>query len=340
MSDALPPSTPYPTIARDSVIKAITLLENRLASKGYHIDMGAEIEYHRHVNPESKETALGRKLLEQRRPVPIAFTTGDPRPHFERSRIVSQHKIEERPDHFEIVLDHQFPYRSGSPALRLARSIEASRKAIGKHQTDENRIHFNAHDGELTNGLHLNFSIHKEGASVLTKSEATKFARDMLPFLEENMALMVPHPEALKRFHRRDTPNSFTQELGYYAVKTMAVRAHESKNEHYIENRLPSADTDPFLAVLATLCAIEQAIEQPKGIQSAIKRWAYKRKDPSIPNNAEKLAAPLQNGSRLSDQLNSLEEGLGNTIIEAALAQHGTTITNGNGHISSAPSRG
>jgi hypothetical protein len=344
---------------------AINLLETTIKKEfGYTIRMGAELEFvvecnddlprELRANPFNLPSSLEVKRHNDFRPSGERDWVSQRDPFFPNDQYVAysyKENCQIHPRyHCESILSHIADYgptdieEAGGTLTRmsaLANAIRRVRNGLvrgdGGDQWREFRqkyvhnVNVSSYRAGLTNGLHLNFSLEKDGVA-LDPDEYIALHSHMAHANQDGMGLMVETSDQLTRFYARGIEK---EQIG----RGCDIKGQElDREDHdyyvyshppYIEQRIPAADGDPHLAVLVTLTGIYSALNEQR-LQNA----------PNIPHNdiesGETIGmAVMKSDERLNDPnnlirttLNTLDPNhtIGDRIIDL-VREHGCAIS-------------
>jgi glutamine synthetase len=154
---------------------------------------------------------------------------------------------------FEVLFDHAPPVAAADRTFTFREVVKEAAAAEGRRATFVAK----PFTGASANGYHLHLSAFEGGENRLGDEDGLSetglsFVGGLLEHAEALVGLCCPTLNSFKRF----TPGSFspfTRSWGYNN-RTAAVRVPEAAPAR-IENRIPSADANPYLVVAGTLAA-------------------------------------------------------------------------------------
>ncbi len=142
---------------------------------------------------------------------------------------------------------------------------------------------FNEREGS---SCHIHCSLAREdGASAFAADRALfdRFLAGQLACLRELTLLYAPHVNSYKRF----TPGSFAPTAIAWGRdnRTCSMRVVGHGEALRVENRLPGADVNPYLALSAMIAAGLHGIERELALEPVFEGDAYKSDKPRVPHN-------------------------------------------------------
>lgn len=201
---------------------------------------------------------------------------------------------------FEVLFEHAPPLAGADRTFRFRELVKEAAAA------DEQRATFMARPftDEAANGYHLHLSAFDGSENLFADGEALSetgrhFVGGLLEHVEALTALCCPTLNSYKRF----TPGSFspyTASWGYNN-RTAAVRVPESTPTR-IENRLPSADANPYLVVAGMLAAGLHGVREEIDPGNPVEGDAQGQRPP-LPQSQELTLRALEGDEILVDAL-------------------------------------
>jgi len=166
---------------------------------------------------------------------------------------------------------------------------------------------FNEREG---NSCHIHCSLANEGGeNVFGSDEALfhKFVAGQLACLRELTLWFAPHINSYKRF----APGSFapTAVAWGHDNRTCSMRVVGHGQSLRVENRLPGADVNPYLALAAMIAAGLHGIDNDLDLEPPYEGNAYESDKPRVPHNVYE-ARDLFGGSRVA------REAFGDEVVE------------------------
>ena len=134
------------------------------------------------------------------------------------------------------------------------------------------------------NSCHIHCSLQNDGGNVFAGDEATfnQFVAGQLACLQELTLFFAPHVNSYKRF----VPGSFapTAVAWGHDNRTCSMRVVGHGQSLRVENRLPGADVNPYLALAAMIAAGLHGIDQQLELEPAFEGNAYDSDKPRVPH--------------------------------------------------------
>jgi glutamine synthetase len=142
---------------------------------------------------------------------------------------------------------------------------------------------FNEREG---NSCHIHCSLAREdGANAFAAEEPLfeRFLAGQLARMRELTLLYAPHVNSYKRF----APGSFAPTAIAWGRdnRTCSLRVVGHGEGLRVENRLPGADVNPYLALSAMIAAGLHGIERELALEPVFEGDAYKSDKPRVPHN-------------------------------------------------------
>jgi glutamine synthetase len=142
---------------------------------------------------------------------------------------------------------------------------------------------FNEREG---NSCHIHCSLAGEdGANAFAADESLfeRFVAGQIACMEEMTLLYAPHVNSYKRF----VPGSFAPTAIAWGRdnRTCSLRVVGDGEGLRVENRLPGADVNPYLALSAMIAAGLHGIENELPLEPVFEGDAYKSDKPRVPHN-------------------------------------------------------
>jgi glutamine synthetase len=135
------------------------------------------------------------------------------------------------------------------------------------------------------NSCHIHCSLQNDhGGNVFADDEATfkQFVAGQLACLQELTLFFAPHVNSYKRFvHGSFAP---TAVAWGYDNRTCSMRVVGHGQSLRVENRLPGADVNPYLALSAMVAAGLHGIDQGLELEPAFEGNAYDSDKPRVPH--------------------------------------------------------
>jgi glutamine synthetase len=135
------------------------------------------------------------------------------------------------------------------------------------------------------NSCHIHCSVaHEGGGNVFADDETTfhRFVAGQLACLRELTLFFAPHVNSYKRF----VPGSFAPTAVAWGNdnRTCSMRVVGHGQGLRVENRLPGADVNPYLALAAMVAAGLHGIENELELEPAFEGNAYESDKPRVPH--------------------------------------------------------
>jgi glutamine synthetase len=150
---------------------------------------------------------------------------------------------------------------------------------------DEMAITFMAKFNELEgNSCHIHLSLaHDDGSPVFSEDRQTfeRFVAGQLACLRELTLMFAPHVNSYKRF----APGSFAPTAVAWGRdnRTCSMRVVGHGPALRVENRMPGADVNPYLALSAMIAAGLHGIDSELELEPAFEGNAYESDKPHVP---------------------------------------------------------
>ena len=141
-------------------------------------------------------------------------------------------------------------------------------------------------DSEEGNSCHIHCSLGNESGGNAFGDDRQMFDRfvaGQLAHLEELTLFFAPHVNSYKRF----AEGSFAPTAVAWGVdnRTCAMRVVGHGQSLRVENRLPGADVNPYLALAAMIAAGLDGIDRELGLEPPLEGNAYASDKPRVPKN-------------------------------------------------------
>ncbi len=185
---------------------------------------------------------------------------------------LGQHEINFRYDEALTAADDHVVYKNG--AKEIAAQEEMSITFMAK---------WNEREG---NSCHIHLSVAGEDGDNAFAADRTMFDRfiaGQLDCLEELTLLYAPHLNSYKRF----APGSFAPTAVAWGNdnRTCSMRVVGHGEGLRVENRLPGADVNPYLALAAMIAAGLHGIDSELELEPPVEGNAYTSDKPHVPRN-------------------------------------------------------
>jgi glutamine synthetase len=208
---------------------------------------------------------------------------------------LGQHEINFRYSDALTMADNHVIYKSGAKEIA---SLE------------ERAISFMAkYDEREGNSCHIHLSLAaKDGANAFAADEARfhRFLAGQLDCLRELCLLYAPNVNSYKRF----VPGAFAPTAVAWGRdnRTCALRVVGHGEGLRLENRLPGADVNPYLAIAAMIAAGLHGIDSNVDLEPAFDGNAYESDKPRVPQN-------LRHAQELFAQSGVAREAFGEEVV-------------------------
>jgi glutamine synthetase len=185
---------------------------------------------------------------------------------------LGQHEINFRYDEALRSADNHAIYKNGAKEI-----------AAQEQQAITFMAKFNEREGS---SCHIHCSLAREdGSSAFAADQALfeHFVAGQIACMRELTMLYAPHVNSYKRF----TPGSFAPTAIAWGRdnRTCSLRVVGHGESLRVENRLPGADVNPYLALSAMIAAGLHGIERELPLEPAFEGDAYKSDKPRVPHN-------------------------------------------------------
>jgi glutamine synthetase len=185
---------------------------------------------------------------------------------------LGQHEINFRYDEALRSADNHAIYKNGAKEI-----------AAQEQQAITFMAKFNEREG---NSCHIHCSLAREDGSNAFGADQAQFEHfvaGQIACMRELTMLYAPHVNSYKRF----TPGSFAPTAIAWGRdnRTCSLRVVGHGESLRVENRLPGADVNPYLALSAMIAAGLHGIERELPLEPAFEGDAYKSDKPRVPHN-------------------------------------------------------
>jgi glutamine synthetase len=182
-----------------------------------------------------------------------------------------QHEINFRYDQALATADAHAIYKNGAKEIAAQEGMSITYMAK-----------FNEREG---NSCHIHCSLQKKGGGNVFASDETTFERfvaGQLACLQELTLFFAPHVNSYKRF----VPGSFAPTAVAWGKdnRTCAMRVVGHGESLRVENRLPGADVNPYLALAAMIAAGLHGVENELELEPPFEGNAYESDKPRVPH--------------------------------------------------------
>lgn len=295
---------------------------DRLASKGLHIEIASELEFFLYKRSYEEAFAMNYHELEPSSDYRIDYhtlQTSQDEPYLRAVRNwmsaagvpVESSKGEWGKGQHEINFVHTDPLRMADMHVVFKQGA----KEIA--MTQDRAVSFMAkvtHD-EAGNSCHIHTSLWKDGANLFWDDEKNgpsryfqNFLGGLMKYSPELCLFFAPTINSYKRYQAASwAPTRMAWSMDN---RTVGFRVVGSGKSFRIENRMPGADANPYLAFAATLAAGLRGIEESLEAGEDYRGNAYN--DSSLPSLPKSLAeaAELLNASQMA------RETLGDAVVD------------------------
>jgi glutamine synthetase len=184
---------------------------------------------------------------------------------------LGQHEINFRYDEALRAADDHVIYKNG--AKEIAAQEEMSITFIAK---------YNEREG---NSCHIHISLERDGENAFAADEQLfhRFIAGQIACMRELCLLFAPHVNSYKRFAK----GSFAPTAVAWGNdnRTCSLRVVGHGEGLRVENRLPGADVNPYLALSATIAAGLHGIDNELELEPPVEGNAYESEKPRVPSN-------------------------------------------------------
>jgi glutamine synthetase len=206
---------------------------------------------------------------------------------------------------------HEINFRYG-PALRTADDHAIYKTGAKEIAAQEGMsiTYMAKFDEREGNSCHIHLSLQNEGGgSVFADDEATfkRFVAGQLAALRELTLFFAPHVNSYKRY----VPGSFapTAVAWGHDNRTCSMRVVGHGQALRVENRLPGADVNPYLALAAMIAAGLHGVDRELELEPAFEGNAYESDKPRVPHTMH-AARDLFEGSEIA------RDAFGQDVVE------------------------
>jgi glutamine synthetase len=206
---------------------------------------------------------------------------------------------------------HEINFRYG-PALKTADDhviYKTGAKEIAAQQgmSITYMAKFNEREG---NSCHIHLSIAEDGGGNVFAGDETTFERFLagqLAALRELTLFFAPNVNSYKRY----VEGSFAPTAVAWGNdnRTCSMRVVGHGQAHRLENRMPGADVNPYLALAAMIAAGLHGVENELELESAFEGNAYESDKPRVPHTLY-AARDLFEGSAIA------REAFGEDVVD------------------------
>jgi glutamine synthetase len=182
-----------------------------------------------------------------------------------------QHEINFRYDHALATADNHVIYKTGAKEIAAQEGMSITYMA----KLDERE----------GNSCHIHCSLAADGGGNVFADDRTLFDRfvaGQLATLRELTLLFAPHVNSYKRF----VPGSFAPTAVAWGKdnRTCSMRVVGHGHSLRVENRLPGADVNPYLALAGMIAAGLHGIDNELPLEPAFEGNAYESDKPKVPH--------------------------------------------------------
>jgi glutamine synthetase len=184
---------------------------------------------------------------------------------------LGQHEINFRYDEALRAADDHVIYKSG--AKEIAAQEEMSITFMAK---------YNEREG---NSCHIHCSLQRDGANAFAADSQLfhRFIAGQIACMRELTLLFAPHVNSYKRFAK----GSFAPTAVAWGNdnRTCSLRVVGHGEGLRVENRMPGADVNPYLALSAMIAAGLHGIDNELELEPPVEGNAYESEKPRVPSN-------------------------------------------------------
>ena len=327
-------------------IEGISLIEGHARENfGISFKIGIELEGHLvyEGEPTKKPSAPSSGVFNKFASAKIQSIDDDGKKISRSKPIIEKFMKENGLDKYEFVTITDTPIKSArrTEVLKVLANEKAPEAGFAEFITDAYVAHKNIHERIKTAGMHINLSMWRDGKNLIPaetggyKIDPSDMARAccnieaLMLFRDALFATEMSEKSDLRYI---DGHTNSPQEIGLAEQKAVrSLRMVTRKGgvaKARIENRLPSAEANAFMATLVTMSAIYLPFEKRAYIKDGRLEMNIGNKDllddpiisiPRIPNQAVEIFSAENNSFRKF--LNELSGGrkLGDKIVEKTL---------------------
>jgi glutamine synthetase len=182
---------------------------------------------------------------------------------------------------------HEINFHYG-PALRTADEHVIYKTAAKEIAAQEGMsiTYMAKYDEREGNSCHIHLSVAKEGGGNVFADDHTTFERFLagqLAALRDLTLFFAPHVNSYKRY----VEGSFAPTAVAWGNdnRTCSMRVVGHGQAHRLENRLPGADVNPYLALAAMIAAGLHGVDSELELEPAFEGNAYESDKPRVPHN-------------------------------------------------------
>lgn len=281
------------TLAPRHILKNIVQRYNELH---YRPIVGTELEFYL-LDQNKQPLSGGIQCYSHRRALEVEDVLGEIRDRLEQIGVkIEATHVEYGPGQIEIVLEHGDALEIADKSLLTKTIVKDVAKKHGVYAS------FMAKPWakESGSGLHIHQSIWNLDLSknifqvdqVVTKH----YLAGLTATLSELMAFIAPTINSYKRF----TVNSFAPTVASWGIdnRTTAIRSLLSDSSgSRLEQRIGSADSNPYLAIAASLAGGLFGIENEVELKEKAAQNAYTVKGKTLPKNLEEAIREIEKSS-------------------------------------------
>jgi glutamine synthetase len=152
------------------------------------------------------------------------------------------------------------------------------------------------------NSCHIHCSLAQEGGGNVFADDQTTFERfvaGQLACLRDLTLFFAPHINSYKRF----VEGSFAPTAVAWGPdnRTCSMRVVGHGQGKRVENRLPGADVNPYLALAAMIAAGLHGIDNELELEPPVEGNAYESDKPHVPDHIEEAAELFGNSQMVRD---------------------------------------
>lgn len=279
-------------------------LERVLASNDHGLDLfaGSELEFSVLRPGEDRQPVTAHKHEW------ISWATEEVTPFYERLAEwgraydvpVQSIEHEHGPGQFEVLFEYDSPLESADRTFDFKRLVKRAAKDDGGLAT----FMAKPFAGESGNGYHLHVSADRDGENAFGSDDGElsetgrSFVAGVLDHADALTAFQAPTLNAFKRF----SPDGFAPDTASWGFDNRMASIRIPSGTPRIENRIPSADANPYLVIATTVAAgldgVERSLEPPP-----VSEGNPAGERPQLPRSPEVALRALETNDVLNDRL-------------------------------------
>ncbi|QBD76523.1 glutamine synthetase [Ktedonosporobacter rubrisoli] len=300
-----PDGTPLEAASRFVLRRVLKQLED----EGYTALMALEYEFYLLKDAASREPVFERLHIfnnQSNFAVPVPARIMDMLPQMGIEILTCN--CEYGPGLYEITYGPQRGLQAGDQGFTFKQGVKAIAREQGYHATFMTKPFPNYSAA----GAHLHLSLYNEREEnvLLDNNDANglstiayHFMQGMIQHAPATMALVAPTPNCFQRF----IEHSFAPVNASWGLddRTALIRAKNSRDENtHLENRLPCAMSNPYLALAAVLAAGLLGLKDAQKPPALVSQPAGETKDfAALPANLAEALLALEDNSALREIL-------------------------------------